>query len=192
MVDDQDVASGGAEAPDDGDQDTITLSTGVVLRLRRPSPMVVATAMRKVAKDEPKPPMVHNENKGRDEPNPNDPDYLAAHRAWTAEAGIRSLGSLLPTGTILEEKPDGIVGPDDEDYADLMASMGIDPAAGKYTRYVQWVLHVACGKDDIAPLGIALLRRAGVSEEDVREAEETFPGHEVGAADKTASPDGGD
>jgi len=181
----------GANATDEI-QDTLKLTNGVVLRLRNPSPMAVAAALQSVGDDEPKPPKVWIKDKDREEENPADPEYLAAKRIWLATAGQRALRALLPTGTALESKPDDVVGPDDEDYADLMASMGIEPGAGRFTRYVQWVLYVAAGgTDDFQKLSMLLMRRAGVSEEDVAEAEATFRGDTSGPADQTAPPDGG-
>ncbi|KKL11431.1 hypothetical protein LCGC14_2545910 [marine sediment metagenome] len=124
------------------------------------------------------------EAKGREEENPSDPDYLAALKQWKLDVGMRGLRALIPSGTSLESVPEGLPGPDDEDYLDLMASMTIDPGVGRFTRYVQWVLHVACaGVDDIDDLSNALQRRIGVTEEDVAKAQAMFQGLEGGATD---------
>ncbi len=173
----------------DDTQDTMKLSTGVVLKLRNPSPIVMATAIEQVADKEPKPPTVFIEAKGREEENPSDPDYLQARQAWLATTGLRALRALIPTGSALMSKPEDVVGPEDEDYPDLMASMGIEPGTGRYTRYVQWILHVACsGRDDIGLLSTTLMRRAGVREEDVAEAQALFPGLAARGTDRGVSP----
>ncbi len=188
---DQEKASGGgatgAPAADET-QETLRLSTGVVLKLHIPAPMVVQSAFKEAKKNEPKPPTVYIKDKDRNEENPSDPDYVAALKQWRYEAGMRGLRALIPTGTTLETVPNGIPGPDHEDYADLMASMQIDPGAGRFTRYVQWVLHVACGGvDDLDSLTNALMRRLGVTEEDVAEAQASFRGIQGGAADRGIS-----
>ncbi len=177
----------GTPAADDI-QDTLRLSTGVVLKLHTPAPMVVQSAFKEAKKNEPKPPTVYIKDKDRNEENPSDPDYVAALKQWRYEAGMRGLRALIPTGTTLETVPNGIPGPDHEDYADLMASMQIDPGAGRFTRYVQWVLHVACGGvDDLDSLTNVLMRRLGVTEEDVAEAQASFRGIQGGAADRGIS-----
>ena len=168
----------------DETQDTLRLSTGVVLRLRTPSAMVVESSFREAQKKKPKPPRTYIEAKGREEENPSDPDYLAALKQWKLDVGMRGLRALIPSGTTLESFPDDLPGPDGKDYVDLMASMTLDPGAGRFTRYVQWVLHVACaGVDDIDKLSNTLQRLIGVSEEDVAKAQSTFQGDEGGAAD---------
>ncbi len=167
-----------------GDGDMLTLSTGVVLKLRTPSEMVVDSAFRAVEKHKPKPPRMYLEDKEREEENPSDPDYLAELRQWKLEVGMRGLRALIPSGTTLESVPEGLPGPDDPDYIDLMASMTIDPGAGRFTRYVQWVLHIACkGVDDVQNLTNALQRLIGVSEEDVAKAQAMFQGDEGETAD---------
>ena len=169
---------------DDDKQDTLRLSTGVVLRLRTPSAMVVESSFREAQKKKPKPPRTYIEAKGREEENPSDPVYVAATKQWKLETGMRGLRALIPSGTALETVPEDLPGPDDADYVDLMASMTLDPGAGRFTRYVQWVLHVACaGVDDIDSLTNTLQRLIGVSEEDVAKAQSMFQGDEGRAAD---------
>ena len=176
---------------DQDQNDILVLSSGVELDLHTPSPVLVNNAMKAIMKDEPKIPKVWIEDKGRDEENPNDPDYIFARRVWLADVGMRSLRALIPTGTSLHSKPDGMVGPEDEDFADLIQSMGEEPATGVHTRYVQWLLLVAMGKQDLEALGMALMRRAGVREEDVREALDTFQGLEGRGTDNGTSPERG-
>ena len=160
----------------DQEQDVLELSTGVKLRLRRPSSMLVKEATKSLVDTEPKPPMVFIEEKEREEENPNDPAFRAAHNIWLAEVGVRALRALIPTGTALELKPDDVVGPEDEDFADLMRSMGQEPETGRFTRYVQWVMSVACGAQDLEILSVRLMRLAGIPEGDVADVLEMFPG----------------
>ncbi len=170
------------------DEDILELSTGVKLGLRTPSAVLLNNAMKANVADEPKPPKVWVEDKQRDEENPSDPDFVYAYRVWLADAGIRSLKALIPTGTRIHSIPDDMVGPEAEDFGDLMESMGEVAATGVHTRYVQWVMLVATGTEDLKTLSTALMRRAGVREEDVREAQDMFPGPEERGADNGASP----
>ncbi len=174
----------------DQGQDVLTLSPGVVLRLRRPSSMLVQEATKTLMADEPRPPVVFIEAKEREEENPSDPDYIAAHNLWLAAVGTRSLRALIPTGTALVSKPDDVVGPEDEDFPDLMASMGQEAAPGPHTRYVQWILSVACGPEDLEMLSVRLMRVAGIREEDVADVLAMFPGLQGRLADTGGGPDG--
>ncbi len=176
----------------DQEQDVLKLSTGVVLRLRRPSSMLVMEATKALMADEPRPPRVFIQEKEREEENPNDPDYIAAHNIWLAEVGVRSLKALIPTGTAMESKPEDVVGPEDEDFADLMAAMGQEAAPGRYSRYVQWVMSVACSGADLEILSMRLMRLSGIREEDVAEMLAGFPGLEERLANTGGAPDGGD
>ncbi len=174
----------------DQEQDVLELSTGVKLRLRRPSSMLVKEATKSLMEAEPKPPMVFIEEKEREEENPNDPDFRAAHNIWLAEVGIRSLRALIPTGTAIEYKPDDVVGPEDEDFADLMAAMGQQVEGGRYSRYVQWVMSVACGALDLEILSVRLMRLAGIPEGDVADVLEMFPSIQERLANTGGGPDG--
>ncbi len=172
------------------DQDIFESSTGVKLRIKTPSALIIQEALKGINTNEPTVPMVYSESKGRDEPNPNDPDYLVAKQRWQMEAGIRGLKALIPTGTELVSKPGDLTGHDAPEFADLMASMGIEPATGNFTRYVQWVMFVACAADDLNELGTLIMRRMGVSEEDVAEAIATFRGSQGRRADNGDAPPG--
>ncbi len=186
------------------DQDILEMSTGVKLRIRKPSETVLDQIRQAAAKDEPKAPRVMNHDKGREEENPNDPDYLQAHLTWQAESGLRMLDAVISSGTVIESTPDDMVGPEDADYADLLEAQGIVPATGKFTRYVQWVKVVACDVADVAQLSQRMVRELGVPEEDALAAAETFrrqqgriadlssaPGRHSGDGDNIPGPDAG-
>ncbi len=179
-------------APDEEAEDRIALSTGVVLDLLQPSPVLVDNLMRSFSAGEPRVPKVWIKDKERDEENPNDPDYLSAMEAWYAESGMRSIKALLPTGSRIRSKPDDMPGPEDPDFADLMDTMGQELGKSRYSRYTQWVLLFATNPQDLALLGVKLLRRAGVREEDVREAQALFQGLQERIADSRAPAGGGD
>lgn len=87
-------------------------------------------------------PVYHSEETGRDEPNPNDPAYIAAleeaqnRRAWA------SIKALLVLGTSIEEVPPGTERPEETDWDMVAAVRGWkrdripdDP----YSRYEAWL-----------------------------------------------------
>lgn len=87
-------------------------------------------------------PMFYAKDLGRDEPNPNDPAYLAAledaqnRRAWA------SIKAALVLGTSIEELPPDTEGPDEVDWEMVRAlrkwsvqQMPSDP----YSRYEAWI-----------------------------------------------------
>ncbi len=127
----------------------------------------------------------------RDEENRADPDYRLARREWLARSGLRSFQALVAPNTVVISVPDDLIKPEDDDYNDYMESMGFEPAKGKHTRHSQWMRFVACGKDDIATLTTALFRAAGVSEEDVAEAQQLFRSDEERIPDNGTSPNPG-
>ncbi|KKM25078.1 hypothetical protein LCGC14_1598620 [marine sediment metagenome] len=174
------------------EQNVLELSTGVKLQLHHPSSMLVKEATQALMKEEPRAPKVFIQEKEREEENPNDPTFIAEHNLWLAEVGIRALRALIPTGTSLLSKPDDVVGPEDEDFTDLMESMGQQPGTGKYSRYVQWVISVACGAADLEILSVRLMRLAGVPEEDVSSVLEGFPGIQERVSNPGGAPERSD
>ncbi len=185
----QEQEEGRNQEPDEA-EDIITLSTGVVLDLLQPSPVLVDNLMRSFSAEEPQVPKVWITDKGRDEENPNDPQYLSDMEAWYADSGMRSIKALLPTGSRIRSKPDEMPGPEEPDFADLMETMGQELGKSRFSRYTQWVLLYATNPQDLALLGVKLLRRAGVREEDVREAQALFQGLQERIAD-SRTPGGG-
>ena len=75
-----------AKEGDESEEKIITLRSGVRVRLKPVPDMVVQRAMAKINK--PKVPMWFNPDKEREEPNPNDPDYLEAVRRAEEERGM--------------------------------------------------------------------------------------------------------
>ncbi len=165
------------EHDDETDEDIMEMTTGVRLRLGVPSAMVINDLLMKASESEPKPPMLYSKDKERDEENPNDPDFLQRYRLWLSETGVRTFSALVVAGTTIEEVPNDMATPDSDEFEDYMAAIAIPLATGKHQRYLQWVKYVAVvHPDDQNHLTIALLRRAGVREEDVGEAHTMFRG----------------
>ena len=169
-----------------------TLGNGVKLKLKKPSAVAAeGIQSRRLVEDaEPKPPTVWIEDKQRDEPNPQDPIYKAAFLAWTQRTGMRVTETLLLTGTELEgELPDGIFGPDSVDFEDWVEALGVPLHfyASKYQRYLAWLKYYATTDDEFQEVSTELVKLAGVSEEHIREAEETFRNLAFGNSDSPSS-----
>ena len=154
---------------------TITLSSGVVLEWRRVGWWIVNAAARRLSK--PKVPMQFIEEKGREDPNPAHPDYIAALDEYDAAYRDIVYDAYLWFGTSILSKPENMLGPDEDWPADY-AFLGIEAPEGKQRRYVEWVKMVACLGDEVEVASVITRVRAEstVSEEDVTAAAESFPG----------------
>lgn len=155
-------------------QDIFTMENGVKLRIKNGSPLAFNQILREGNAAKPRPPVVWIEEKGREEENPNDPDYINALLQYESELGLRALHACFPICTELLSCPDDVMKPDDPDLAELIETMGLQPAKGRYGRYVQWLELIACSANDLEELGNTVLRRIGVKEEDVAEAAQRF------------------
>lgn len=152
---------------------TVTLSTGVRVRLHPVAPGLLSDAATRVKY--PKPPMWLNPEKEREEPNYNDPDYLEAVRAAqsrinevTLDAvilfGVEIVGGLPEDGHWLKQlqflEKRGVLDLSDYDLGDDME------------REFLYKRHIAVSKDDI----VTISRMSGLTQEEVETAGDTFPG----------------
>ncbi len=166
--------------------DHATLKSGVVLKLESPSPMALKDALDAMGK-EPEVPKVWIEEKDREELNESDPDYQFALMAWQAEAVTRALNVFILTGTSEESRPDGMEGPEEDEFRETLEALQIPVAPSIKGRYLQWVKYVAAkDKEDLQALSLELGRRAGTSEEDVQLALDSFRGSQGRATDNGA------
>lgn len=172
------------------DQDPVyKLESGVKLRFHKFSPLLLNQIAQTIGENEPKPPMVFDENKEREEENPNDPDYVAAKTRWAAATSVRLLRALVSAGTNLESKPDDMMAADSDDFETFMELVEIPISGSAQGRYTQWVMYVALtSPEDMNNLNIELMRLAGAREEDVAEAQALFRSIEERLADNGASP----
>jgi hypothetical protein len=161
--------------------DTVrTLSTGVRVRLQQVSLDTLDRAMRKLAK--PEVPMWFNEDKGREEPNPNDPDYLAAVAQYNVDQYRVSRDIFVLFGM---ELVDGMPADDSwlrrlrllERLGDIdLSAFDLDDPIDREFLYKQ---HVALGAPDM-PLISTIW---GVSMPEVEKAAEFFRGDALRPAD---------
>jgi hypothetical protein len=162
-----------AVAKEQAGDEVVTLSTGVRVRFNAVNPATMAEVVARVP--EPTVPMWHNEKKGRDEPNPNDPSYLRAVERADEARGVAMMDAMALFGF---ELVDGI--PDDNWLKELrlleklghidLSAFDIDDDIDREFLYRK---HVAMGTDDWT----ILLQRIGITPEGVARAEDSFPGN---------------
>ena len=166
----------------------LTLECGATLSIRKPPPMLIPKIMESVNKGDqvPKVPTVWIEEKGREEENPNDPDYVAAMNVWNANAGMRVLNALIVSCLKIKDINDAY-DPDGEDFKDFLFAVELEPAEGKAARFIQWFHTYAVVRDEFHQLTRWLMELAGVGEEDVAEAMKFLEGDTKLSANPVAS-----
>ena len=133
--------------------------------------MLLSRVMESVQKDDPSPtvPMVFIEDKGREEENPNDPDYRAALAVWNANAVMRMFNALVVSCLTIKEL-NSAYDPYGEDFEDFLVAVELEPVKGKLPRFLQWIQTYALIKEESRQLTEWMMALAGVTEEDVAEA----------------------
>lgn len=166
-------------------QELITLSTGVVLRLMKPSRFLLQEKARQMLPKQPKAPKVFVESKGREEENPADPDYIEAIGRWTAEWAEASENATILMGTVIESLPEGFERPEDTSWAQELAdAYGLEVPSSKPLRYCAWLKLWAVRTDDDAQrLKDATDSLLGIPQRQVEEAMESFRGGEERSED---------
>lgn len=163
----------GLEEVERGECDTVTLSTGVVLKVK-PFPRLFIFAVTARIK-KPKVPVVFIESKGREEENPDDPDYQEELKDWIVDVANAGNDVAFVRGSEIESIPEGIPGPNDEEWINEMEVFGLPMIENPVARYLAWIKAIAAPLDsDITLLLGEIGRLTGVSEEDVEDAVEQF------------------
>lgn len=166
----------------------ITLSNGIVLALKPIPPGIVERAMDRLEK--PKVPKVMLKDKGVEEENPGDPEYVAALEAYQALRTETATNAMLLVGTAVKEIPEGLFGPEDTvgwlPDAALMKHLGIvAETSNKFDRYLSWlVLYAMARQGDILAVMLVVNRVAGIGEEDVQAAVASFRNRAARRADR--------
>lgn len=151
----------------------ILLSSGVILNLTSVPKTFIYEATR--AFKRPKIPTYLNEEKGREEENPGDPDYLEALEMYAADVANAATDVALLRGTSIQEIPDDVIGPDSEEWIQEMEVLGLPMRDNPRARYMTWIKAIAAPLDnDINGLLEEVGRLTGVSESDVADAVERF------------------
>lgn len=172
----KDVTTVVSEVVEQGDDDnTITLSTGVVLRGKQAPPLALIRIMGSFPR--PKPPVYFAKNMGREMENPDDPDYIERVRAWQMDSSNAMLNALILLGTELVSKPKKMEGPDDDGWLEEYRLLSTEMLPqNKSWRYLTWItFKAAINEKDLNLIKEVVGRLSGVPESKVKAAE-TFPG----------------
>jgi hypothetical protein len=167
--------------------DRITLSNGIVLKLKSVPPFLARQAV--ISLQRPKPPRVFLEDKGREEENPNDPVYLDELRLYEARSIEVGVNVMLLTGTEVQEIPNGCYGPEDDGWLENLEALDVVVEREKpRARYLAWLRYYALQSTlDITRVTAALGRRVGLSEEEVAASADSFRNRAARRADKRLS-----
>jgi len=166
-----------AESRQRAGDDVVTLSTGYRARIRPVSVSLIDEVQ--ASFKEPEVPIWHNPDKDRDEPNPNDPEYVKALAEVERKRGRAVIDTLLLMGIQLI---DGL--PEDDGWLEelrMLEKQGYLDLSGidfdnPREKELLFKRYVACSAEDIA----LVVDVSGVSEEDIGRSMRSFRGEETG------------
>jgi hypothetical protein len=152
---------------------TIRLSTGVILTAKKISGFLMQEVVRQFPK--PKPPMWHNEEMGREEPNPDNPKYVEELSEREANIGLAMIDLFIIAGSEYKSHPRSIPGPDDSSWVDDLQAIGMEVGENKKKKYLMWIKYIAAPDEaDMSLIIYEVGKKSGVSEEAVASAADTF------------------
>jgi len=147
-----------------GKSDIEVLSTGVSARIIPVSASLIQEVTSKIK--EPKIPMWYNDDKGREEPNPNDPDYLAKLKQAETERGQAAMDAMIMFGIDLI---DGV--PNDKTWLKKLKFIGIEVNQDdEFELEFAYKKYIAVGNSDLMAVG----RKAGITQEAISQAAKSF------------------
>lgn len=160
------------------DPSVFVAGTGVRLRIKKVSQMIIADAKRRIPV--PQIPKWFNPDKEREEENPNDPAYLTAVNNYNWDTAMLAMRVYMILGTeIIEPLPPNVLPPESTKWSDMIFAADPDadiPADGP-RRYFAWLKYHAFDDEDQTRILQAVVRMSGqVSEDDVRVAQDSFRG----------------
>lgn len=168
----------------------VVLSNGITLEVKAVPPMLVDALNAEYAP--PDAPMWLNPDKGREEPNPNDPDWVRAVEKLENQRQDAVNNLVLAAGTKLKlPLPEGRVGPENDEWLEIvkltaeLTGKDIEvPTEPGIKRYLAWLRYYAIETGtDFGLVMNLVLELAGISEQEVTEALNKFRGDPVGSAD---------
>lgn len=158
---------------DNGGSDTITLSTGVVLKLKPVSKWLIQAVNRQFKR--PTVPKQYVKSAGKDVENPMHPKYKDDMEKYLVDIGNATTDVCILRGTEIIEIPQNLFHYDSKECASEMKALGFKLTDNNSARYLYWVKYVAAPLDrDMNLLMGALGRLTGVAEADVLEAVARF------------------
>ena len=173
-VTDQEPIEAAASAVEEVQDDTLTLQSGVVLRLKPISPGLLRRAAAKIP--EPEVPRVYLDEKQREEENPNDPRYLQALGERSEKQALAQMDVAILYGTDVKLVPKGVL-KSDGDWAEpfledrILSEVDLDSFR---KRYLNWMLFYALRGSDEAKLFARIIALCGLTEAEVAEVMASF------------------
>lgn len=163
-----------AKANGKGSDNTITLSTGVVLRGKTVPPLGYVTVA--AAFPPPKPPMYRDPLLGRMVENPDDEAYIERVKSMQMEASSAVLNVMIVYGTEIVKTPPGFSKPSDGKWLKKYKLTGLPVFDDEDWLYLTWVkFEAALTKEDLDLIKEVVGKLSGVPEAEVAAAE-SFPG----------------
>jgi len=173
-VTDQEPIEAAASAVEEVQDDTLTLQSGVVLRLKPISPGLLRRAAAKIPELEV--PRVYLDEKQREEENPNDPRYLQALGERSEKQALAQMDVAILYGTTVESIPEGGLN-SESDWAQPFIEDEIiseDDLGSPRKRYLNWMLYYALRGSDEARLFARIIALCGLTEAEVAEVMASF------------------
>ncbi len=169
----------------------LELANGICLSFKDGSPMVINDLREQEDARAPQVPMIVREDRGgREEPNENDPAYIAARRKWGMDLGARTLRVLAAACLTVDNIPDDIDGPDSAEWGEQVTVVYELPLESHPLRRVaQWIFYHT-SQDDMDRLAPMLMACAGPAEEEVIQALDGFRGDGQRSADTDLATNG--
>jgi len=163
-----------SDAESGGGHSLIRLSSGVTLKPKKVNGFLIQEVMRQFQK--PKPPLVMNEDLGREIENDSDPGYIQAMTDYNVEITIAIVDLFIVAGTELHGAvPKGIPGLNDLSWQNDLEAIGIRVGPNPSKKYILWVKFVAAPlEEDTTEIMSGVGRMSGVAEADVKIAAERF------------------
>lgn len=160
----------------------IRLRNGVLLGIRPMPPLLLNSVANSIP--EPEVPVFFNDEKGRDEENPNHPNYVKALEERNREINLATINLILYACTYIKEIPEGVEKPTDEGWHRLARMAGIDFNPEEEAEcYLTWLRCMVETGNDLLKLQTLPLQLAGVTEEEVDDLMESFRSGEERGAD---------
>lgn len=172
--------------------DIFTSSSGLTFKLKKVSAMLISEAGRKIVR--PTVPVVFIEEKGREEENPNDPNYLAAQQNANWETTVLTINVTIAFGTqVIEDTiPSDVEHWESLGWSDSLEELlGLKIAPAGRARYSAWVKFYALpDHQELLDLQRAIAIFSGnVPEAAVADAEDAFRNNEEGRSTEGISPE---
>lgn len=163
--------------------DIVTLSNGVKLKCKSVPVMMLRQASASIPK--PKPPVVKNEEKGREEIWEGDPTYQQAIEEWEEKIGDVGTNVMLMLGTSVDFIPDDVEKPEDEGWLESILATGIEVRVGSVpARYISWLrFYVISTPSDLLAITSVIARKSGVLNKDVQASLDSFRSREERGTD---------